>query len=73
VDLDELSFEKTVERFPYSVVKFDIAYPYGEKHEAFTAFSKSAHKATKDLLIATVGVKDYGELENKVSFILWIT
>ncbi|XP_033154606.1 protein windbeutel isoform X1 [Drosophila mauritiana] len=65
VDLDELSFQKTVERFPYSIVKFDIAYPYGEKHEAFTAFSKSAHKATKDLLIATVGVKDYGELENK--------
>ncbi|KAH8348748.1 hypothetical protein KR084_010535 [Drosophila pseudotakahashii] len=65
VDLDELNFQKTVERFPYSIVKFDIAFPYGEKHEAFAAFSKSAHKATTDLLIATVGIKDYGELENK--------
>ncbi|XP_016958832.1 protein windbeutel [Drosophila biarmipes] len=65
VDLDELSFQKTVEHFPYSIVKFDIAFPYGEKHEAYAAFTKSAHRATKDLLIATVGIKDYGELENK--------
>ncbi|KAI8035848.1 protein windbeutel [Drosophila gunungcola] len=65
VDLDELNFQKTVERFPYAIVKFDIAFPYGDKHEAFAAFSKAAHKATKDLLVATVGIKDYGELENK--------
>jgi len=67
VDLDELNFQKTVDRFPFSIVKFDIAFPYGEKHEAFAAFAKSAHRATKDLLIATVGIKDYGDLENKVS------
>lgn len=66
VDLDEINFQKTVERFPYAMVKFDIAFPYGEKHEAFGAFSKAAHKVTKDLLVATVGIKDYGELENKV-------
>ncbi|EDV37129.1 uncharacterized protein Dana_GF11580 [Drosophila ananassae] len=65
VDLDEINFQKTVERFPYAMVKFDIAFPYGEKHEAFGAFSKAAHKVTKDLLVATVGIKDYGELENK--------
>ncbi|KAH8283599.1 hypothetical protein KR018_008696 [Drosophila ironensis] len=65
VDLDELNFAKTVERFPYALVKFDIAFPYGEKHEAFGAFSKAAHKVTGDLLVATVGIKDYGELENK--------
>ncbi|XP_020800458.1 protein windbeutel [Drosophila serrata] len=65
VDLDEINFQRTVERFPYALVKFDIAFPYGEKHEAFGAFSKAAHKATTDLLVATVGIKDYGELENK--------
>ncbi|XP_030386256.1 protein windbeutel [Scaptodrosophila lebanonensis] len=65
VDLDELNFDKTIVRFPYSLVKFDIAFPYGEKHEAFGAFSKAAHKVTDELLIATVGIKDYGELENK--------
>ncbi|XP_046810538.1 protein windbeutel [Lucilia cuprina] len=65
VDLDDITFEKTIKRFPYALVKFDIAYPYGEKHEAFAAFAKAAHAATDDLLIATVGVKDYGENENK--------
>ncbi|XP_011201151.2 protein windbeutel [Bactrocera dorsalis] len=65
VDLDELNFDQTVERFPYALVKFDIAFPYGDKHEAFAAFSKTAHKVTKELLVATVGIKDYGENENK--------
>ncbi|XP_069964488.1 protein windbeutel [Bactrocera oleae] len=65
VDLDELNFDQTIERFPYALVKFDIAFPYGDKHEAFAAFSKIAHKVTKELLVATVGIKDYGENENK--------
>ncbi|KAH8415801.1 hypothetical protein KR222_001166 [Zaprionus bogoriensis] len=65
VDLDELNFDKTVARFPYALVKLDIAFPYGEKHEAFAQFAKAAHKVTDELLVATVGIKDYGELENK--------
>jgi len=65
VDLDEINFDKTIVRFPFALVKFDIAFPYGEKHEAFGEFSKAAHKATGELLVATVGIKDYGELENK--------
>ncbi|XP_036334609.1 protein windbeutel [Rhagoletis pomonella] len=65
VELDELNFDQTIERFPYALVKFDIAFPYGEKHEAFAALSRAAHKVTKELLVATVGIKDYGENENK--------
>lgn len=65
VDLDEMNFDKTIVRFPYALVKLDIAFPYGEKHEAFAEFSKAAHLVTDDLLVATVGIKDYGELENK--------
>ncbi|KAH8299502.1 hypothetical protein KR044_001988 [Drosophila immigrans] len=65
VDLDEINFDKTIVRFPYALVKFDIAFPYGEKHEAFGELSKAAHKVTDELLVATVGIKDYGELENK--------
>ncbi|XP_064535868.1 protein windbeutel [Drosophila montana] len=65
VDLDEINFDKTIVRFPYALVKLDIAFPYGEKHEAFAEFSKAAHKVTDELLVATVGIKDYGELENK--------
>uniref|UniRef100_A0A1A9WR17 Protein windbeutel n=1 Tax=Glossina brevipalpis TaxID=37001 RepID=A0A1A9WR17_9MUSC len=64
VDLDELIFDKTIQRFPYTLVKFDIAFPYGDKHEAFAAFSKAAHAVTDDILIATVGIKDYGDHDN---------
>lgn len=66
VDLDELSFDNTIARFPYAIVKFDVAYPYGEKHEAFADLSKAAHKVTDELLVATVGIKDYGDRENNV-------
>lgn len=39
VELDKLTFDKIVKRFKYTLVKFDVAFPYGEKHEAFTNFA----------------------------------
>lgn len=36
VELDELTFDKIVKRFRNTLVKFDVAFPYGDKHEAFT-------------------------------------
>lgn len=39
VELDKLTFDKIVKRFRYTLVKFDVAFPYGEKHEAFTNFA----------------------------------
>lgn len=65
LDLDDINFDKTLKRFPYALIKFDIAFPYGEKHEAFAEFSKAAHATTDELLIGTVGIKDYGDNENK--------
>jgi endoplasmic reticulum protein 29 len=44
-------------------VKFDVAYPYGPKHEEFAKVAEAAH-LLQDLLVAEVGVKDYGEKEN---------
>ncbi|XP_026333776.1 protein windbeutel [Hyposmocoma kahamanoa] len=64
VELDEISFDKITSKFKASLVKFDVAYPYGEKHEAFTTFAKEA-KDVDDLLVADVGVKDYGEKDNE--------
>lgn len=64
VELDDISFDKITSKFKASLVKFDVAYPYGEKHEAFTAFAKEA-KDVDDLLVADVGVKDYGEKDNE--------
>lgn len=45
VELDKLSFDKIVKRFRYTLVKFDVAFPYGEKHEAFTSFALESNEA----------------------------
>lgn len=60
VELDTLTFDKVVSSFDHAIVKFDISYPYGEKHEQFEEFA-SAVGDINNLLVAVVGVKDYGE------------
>ena len=44
-------------------MKFDVAYPYGPKHDAFNKMAEAA-KTAQDVLVAEVGIKDYGEKEN---------
>ena len=38
--LDELNFDKIVKRFDATLVKFDTAYAYGDKHEEFGKVAK---------------------------------
>ncbi|XP_072934290.1 endoplasmic reticulum resident protein 29 [Epargyreus clarus] len=64
VELDEFSFDKVINKFKASLVKFDVAYPYGDKHDAFVALAKTSQDVD-ELLVAEVGVKDYGEKENE--------
>ncbi|KRT81122.1 hypothetical protein AMK59_5402 [Oryctes borbonicus] len=64
VSLDEFNFEKIITKFKAVLVKFDIAYPYGDKHETFTKFAEEII-SNKDFILAEVGVKDYGEKENE--------
>ncbi|KAA0191794.1 hypothetical protein HAZT_HAZT000898 [Hyalella azteca] len=52
-----------VSKFKATIVKFDTAYPYGAKHEEFAKLA-AAGRSSKDLLVAEVGIKDYGEFEN---------
>lgn len=42
-DLDELTFEKLLKRFKVTIIKFDIAYPYGDQHEAFSRFAQGIY------------------------------
>jgi len=66
VGLDAVSFEKLVGRHFDVLVKFDKQYAYGEKEDAWKAFaSKIGEHALPDLLLATVGVQDYGDKVNE--------
>lgn len=64
VDLDSSTFDKVISKFRYSLVKFDTAFPYGDKHEAFTKLAQETVGLTDDLLFVLVGIKDYGEQDN---------
>nr|XP_053644666.1 endoplasmic reticulum resident protein 29-like [Cherax quadricarinatus] len=61
--LDSWTFDKIIPKFHAAIVKFDIAYPYGKKHEEYTKLS-AAGRGSPELLVAEVGVKDYGDMEN---------
>jgi len=64
IPLDELTFDKMVNNFPASIVKFDVAYPYGDKHDEYAKVSIDAAER-KDLFVGEVGVKDYGDKDNE--------
>ncbi|XP_066967524.1 endoplasmic reticulum resident protein 29 [Macrobrachium rosenbergii] len=61
--LDSWTFDKIIPKFKAAIVKFDIAYPYGKKHDEYTRLS-AAGRGSPELLVAEVGVKDYGDNEN---------
>lgn len=62
--LYSLYFSQVVSKFKATLVKFDIQYPYGEKHDEFGIVASSL-KNNEDILIAEVGVQDYGDNENQ--------
>lgn len=62
--LDEIILDKLMSRFAVSLVKFDVAYPYGDKHENYAKFAKEQNVLVEDMLIGDVHAKDYGDKEN---------
>ena len=62
--LDEATFDKIVDKFRASLVKFDVAFPYGDKQDTFAKVAESVADVP-DLLAAEVGVKDYGDKDNE--------
>ena len=71
VDLGQLTFSKVIKKFRTVIVKFDVQFPFGDAHDAFVVLANEINNQTisgsdhPEILCATVGVKDYGELDNK--------
>ncbi|GIY43755.1 endoplasmic reticulum resident protein 29 [Caerostris darwini] len=63
VSLDSWTFDKMISKFKAALVKFDITYPYGEKEDEYGKVAESA-RFSPELLIAEIGIQDYGEKEN---------
>lgn len=62
--MDEATFDKIVDKFRASLVKFDVAFPYGDKQDQFAKVAESVADVP-DLLAAEVGIKDYGDKDNE--------
>ena len=62
--LDELSFDKLISKFYASLIKFDVAYPYGDEHDEFAKIAREAVESP-DLFVGEVGIKDYADRENE--------
>lgn len=64
IEIGEFNFDKIVPRFEAVLVKFDIAYPYGEKHDIFAKVAEEIVD-NKNFILAQLPVKDYGDKDNE--------
>jgi len=62
--LDQLSFDKIVSKFEYSLIKFDVGYPTGDKHKNFGKLVNEVKKL-ENLFVGEVRIKDYGDKANQ--------
>ena len=65
LNLDDFTFDKIVDGSRDVLVKFDKDYPYGDEEDEFKALCKTVGPLKASLVIAEVGVQDYGDRNNE--------
>jgi len=65
ISLDSLTWPKIVEGDRAVLVKFDKDYAYGEKEDAFKALAEKVGGGSDEVIVATVGVQEYGDKLNE--------
>merc|ERR1712131_5181 len=64
IALDRLSFNKIVSKREYSLIKFDVGYPTGDKHKNYGKLVNEVKKL-ENVFVGEVRIKDYGDKANQ--------
>jgi len=62
--LDNCTFDRLVDGSRNIFVRFDKEYSYGDDHDAWKDFAKVVGESSADVLVADVGVSEYGDKDN---------
>merc|ERR1719217_851554 len=62
--LDNTTFDRLVDGSKNIFVRFDKEYSYGDEHDAWKNFAAQVGDSSADMLVADVGVSEYGDKDN---------
>jgi endoplasmic reticulum protein 29 len=62
--LDNTTFDRVVDGTKSVFVRFDKEYSYGDEHDAWKDFAGKVGGSSADMLVADVGVSEYGDKDN---------
>jgi len=62
--LDNTTFDRIIDGSRGVFVRFDKEYSYGDEHDAWKNFAKTVGDSSADILVADVGVSEYGDKDN---------
>ena len=59
------TFDRIIDGSKSVMVRFDKEYSYGDEHDAWKSFAAKVGESAADMLVADVGVSEYGDKDNQ--------